>query len=305
MDNDGDRVSRRVAWCGLGDLGARVCDALLQSAHQVAVYDPRQAAMAPRVALGARAASSAADAARDADVLAVIVRDDDQVREAVMGTDGLLAGASPDAVLVLHSTVAPATVREVGEACAAAGIRVIDAGLSTGGGRPMTELYAMCGGDPEHIAAARPVMQTYCTDIVRFGPLGAGMAAKLVRNAMRYAMFGVLYEGMAFAEAAGLDLGAMAHLYRATFGTCSDDEAVISRSTMVPGALDDPTLDRSYVERMSSSITLGWKDLDDAFHLAAEVGFDVPVARAARPFYGPALGLALYEEVVDHGGHTV
>ena len=58
-------------------------------------------------------------------------------------------------------------------------------------------------------------------------------------------------------------LAAMAQLYRGTFGMTSDDEVLISRPTMRPTALDDPTADPAFVAGMSAAVTLGWKDLDD------------------------------------------
>jgi 3-hydroxyisobutyrate dehydrogenase-like beta-hydroxyacid dehydrogenase len=162
----------------------------------------------------------------------------------------------------------------------------------------------MCGGAPALIDAVRPVLDVYCSDVVRFGEIGAGMQAKLIRNALRYALWGALYEGLALAEAAGLDLGAMAQLYRGTMGMTFDDEILISRPTMRPIAPDDPAADPQFVAQMSAAVSLGWKDLDDAFLVADAYGLELPVARAARPLYGPALGLALYEsDHDDHGGH--
>jgi 3-hydroxyisobutyrate dehydrogenase-like beta-hydroxyacid dehydrogenase len=292
---------RRVSFCGLGDLGGPIC-AALAPVHTVMAFDPRTEALAPSVALGAIAASSPADAARDAEVHVVIVRDDEQALACVMGDDGILTTSPAGSVLVSHSTIAPETVRTLASASADAGVRFVDAGLSRGAGRQIGQLYAMCGGDAATIDAIRPVLDVYCSDVVRFGEIGSGMRAKLIRNALRYALWGALYEGMVLAEAAELDLAAMAQLYRGTLGMTFDDEMVISRTTMRPIALDDPTANPEFVARMTAAVTLGWKDLDDAFLLADEFGLDLPTARAARPLYGPALGLALYESDPEHSG---
>ena len=107
--------AQRVGFCGLGQLGGAVCDALLASEHEVTVFDPRAESVAPRVAAGARAAEDPAGAARDADVVIVFVRDDAQAVDAVTGPRGVLAGAPAGCVVVLHSTVGPATVREAVE----------------------------------------------------------------------------------------------------------------------------------------------------------------------------------------------
>lgn len=287
---------RRVAFYGLGQLGLPICRALGASPHRVRAYDPRAAAIDGLDGSGVVAATSVADAADGADVAIVIVRDDAQVRDVLLGHGGALAALREGAIVALHSTVAPATVREVHAACLARGVRFADVGISTGSARPMGSYYAMCGGDLSTIDELRPVVAVYCSDVVRFGAVGAGMAAKLVRNAMRYTAWAVMYEGFVLAEAAGLDLGAMAHLYRGTFGTSPDDEMVLQRATM---AALDPATDPSaaeYVARMIPTVTLAWKDLDDAYHLADELGVDVAMARAARARFGPAIGLALRDE---------
>jgi 3-hydroxyisobutyrate dehydrogenase len=295
-------VARQVSFCGLGNLGAPICAGLVASVHTVRAFDTRPEALAPLVAQGAIGCASPADAARGADVHVVIVRDDTQALACVTGHDGILTTARAGSVLASHSTVAPETIRTLASASAEAGVCFVDVGVSRGAGRQIGEIYAMCGGDAATIDAIRPVLDVYCSDVVRFGEIGAGMRAKLIRNALRYALWGALYEGMALAEAAGLDLAAMAHLYRGTLGMTSDDEMVISRQTMRPVDLDDPTASPEFVARMSDAVTLGWKDLDDAFLLAAEFGLDLPTARAARPLFGPALGVALYESDPEHPG---
>ncbi len=297
--------ARRVAFCGLGQLGGPVCDVLLGSVHRVTVYDPRPDAVAPRVAAGAHPAASPADAARDADVSIIFVRDDAQALDAVTGPQGILAGAPRGSVVVLHSTVAPATVRTLDLACRGAHVGFVDAGVSRGGERSPGSLYAMCGGDAEVIDAVRPVLGVYCTDIVRFGDTGAGMRAKLVRNAIRYAVWAVQHEGFALAEAAGLDLRAMEHLYRATFGTVADDDVVLRRGTTVPLSPRDTTADPAQLAFLRDIVLLGWKDLDDALHLAHEIGHDVPMIRHTRTALGPAFGLALDDATEDaHTAHV-
>jgi 3-hydroxyisobutyrate dehydrogenase-like beta-hydroxyacid dehydrogenase len=290
-------IPRTVAFCGLGMLGGPVCDALVASPHAVAAYDPRSEALDAPVAAGARRATSPADAATNADVLIVFVRDDAQAVDVVTGPDGMLRTARPGSVVVLHATVAPATVRQLDVACRAAGVGFVDAGISNGGGRGVGHLFVMCGGDPDVIDAVRPVLAAYSGDVVRFGDVGAGMTAKLIRNAVRYGFYAVIHEAMALAEAAGLDLAAMARLHRATFATNSDDDIVLDRPTTVPITPDDPDADAATVAFRTTITTLGWKDLDGAEALAGELGRELPVARAARALLGPAFGIALEREV--------
>lgn len=286
----------RIAFYGLGNIGARIAACLGEAGADVAAHDPRPEAFDAVVHTGVRRAPSAAAAADGADVAIVVVRDDQQVESLLLGPEGVVARLAPRSIVVLHSTVSPGTVRAVLAACDAAGVRLVDVGVSNGGGRSPGTLYAMCGGDATTIDELRPVLDAYCADVVRFGDVGAGMKAKLVRNAMRYALWAVQYEGFALAEAAGLDLAAVAHLYRGTFGTSADDELVLQRTTVAPL---DPTTDEAtaaYVAAMTPMVTLGWKDLDDACELAHECGVELASASLARRRYGPALGLALRDE---------
>ena len=246
----------RVAFLGLGNLGATLCDHAIAGGHDIVVYDPDPTVVAPRTAKGARAAASPEEAARDAEIVCVVVRDDEQAIEAISGEHGVLKTLAADGVVVLHSTVAPATVRELHERCQARGVRFVDVAIGAGAGRETGEMFAMCGGDPETLERIRPVVSCYAKHIVRFGDLGAGMAAKLARNLIQYSMWAVIHEGVELAMAAGIDREAFAHLFRESGVTTSHD--------MI---LDQPTRDPVQLEK---TVRLAWKDLEDAFALAGE-----------------------------------
>jgi 3-hydroxyisobutyrate dehydrogenase-like beta-hydroxyacid dehydrogenase len=279
----------RVGFLGLGQMGGSMCDHVLSAGHTVAVHDPSEPAVAPRAASGARVATSPADAASDAEVVCVVVRDDAESRIAIAdaGT-GVVAGASPGAVVLLHSTVAPATVRELAGVCAAAGLRFVDAGISGGApGAAAGTLYLMCGGDPAAIDAARPVLDCYADHVVRFGDLGAGMAAKLARNLAFYSAWTALHEAQLLAEAAGLDLAAFHHLC-ATTDVPAVIDYVLGRSS---AGLLDPAAEPDRAAAARHTIGLGWKDLAGALALAHELDVDIPVAAVVRRTWGPATGL--------------
>ena len=282
-------MTMRVAFLGLGDLGGLMCDHVIAAGHDVAVFDPSTPAVRPRAALGARVATSPADAASRAEVVCVVVRDDTQALAAITGPDGVLDGIQRDAIVVLHSTVAPETVRRLHRRCVEDGVRFIDVAIGAGAGRETGEMFAMCGGEQTTIDAVRPVLECFAQHIVRFGEVGAGMAAKLARNMIQYGMWCVIDEGMALAEAAGLDLPAFAHLIRNS-GVSTSQEVVLNRTTAKPS---DPIPGSAGAERFERVVTLAWKDLGDAFELAHEVGVQTPIARLTRRGLGPAVGIAL------------
>ena len=280
----------RVAFLGLGQMGGHMCDHVIAGGHDVTVFDPYAPAVEPRAKAGARVAATPAEAARGAEAICVVVRTDQQALDSITGADGVLAGAPANAIVMLHSTVAPDTVRRLHEACAAKGVRFIDAGIS--GGEPGSlagTLYLICGGDQATIDAAKPVLECFASHVVRFGDLGAGMAAKLARNMMQYTMWVAAHEAIALAEAAGIDFDAFAHLIRET-DVKNTAEFVFTRGTT---ALLDADRNPDAAKAARATIGLGFKDLEDAFHLADEVGADVVLARDARPRFGYAMGLPL------------
>jgi 3-hydroxyisobutyrate dehydrogenase-like beta-hydroxyacid dehydrogenase len=256
----------------------------------VTVFDPYPPAVEPRAQAGARVAATPAEAARDAEAICVVVRTDEQALESIAGKDGVLASAPPNSIVMLHSTVAPETVRHLHAACAAKGVRFIDAGIS--GGEPGSlagTLYLICGGDQATIDDAKPVLECFAGHVVRFGDTGAGMAAKLARNMMQYTMWVAAHEAIALAEAAGIDFAAFAHLIRET-DVKSTAEFVFSRGTT---ALIDAAANPEAAAIVKPTIGLGFKDLEDAFHLADEVGAEVVLARDARARFGYAMGLPI------------
>jgi 3-hydroxyisobutyrate dehydrogenase-like beta-hydroxyacid dehydrogenase len=280
----------RVAFLGLGQMGGHMCDHVIAAGHTVTVFDPYAPAVEPRANAGAAVAATPAEAAHHADAVCVVVRTDEQALESIAGADGVLAGAPANAIVMLHSTVAPETVRQLRNACVAKGVRFIDAGIS--GGEPGSKagtLYLICGGDQATIDEAKPVLQCFANHIVRFGDVGAGMAAKLARNMMQYATWVATFEAVALAEAAGIDVDAFAHLIRET-EVKETAEFVLARGT---SALIDVDRTPEAAQAARPTVGLGFKDLKDAFHLADEVGADVSVARAARPRFGRAMGLEL------------
>ena len=276
----------KVAFLGLGEMGGPMASFVVAAGHDVALYDPVPAAVEARLASNARAATSPADAASGAEVIGVVVRDDAQSIAAIDGPEGVLHSAAPGAIVLLHATVAPATIRVLAEACAARGVHLVDAGISGGKhGAEAGTLYVMCGGDAAVIDAARPIIETYARHVVRFGDQGAGMAAKLARNLMHYSVWVATFEGMALAEAAGLDLRAFEHLIRES-GVADLIGIQIAKETTAPLSADADPAQLAWIDKM---VTLGWKDLDDAFELADEVGAEVATAEVARRRYGASM----------------
>ena len=221
-----------------------------------------------------------ADAGSRVDVLCVMVRDDDQVRD--VPAEALTAADPP--VLVVHSTVAPPTPAEL----AATGIRVLlDAPVSGGPmGAADGTLAIMVGGSAEDYGVAEPVLQRMGSLIVHAGPLGAGTRMKLARNLIHFVAFTAVTEAQRLAEASGLDLVALGEVVRHTDAITGGPGAIMYRDATAE--LDPEDFWWGVFDHVRA---LGEKDLSFAIELAATLGVDVPLAQLARENLAKGLGL--------------
>ena len=268
-----------VAVIGLGRMGGPMADRLLDAGHELAVYDIDSSATATRAALGARIARSPADAALGAEVVCVVVFDGAQALAVLDGPDGALSSLEPGTIVGIHTTVSLETIRSLSDLGDAKGITVIDAGVSGGeGGAAAGTLLTMVGGPIEAFEAARPVLEAFSKEVVHAGPLGAGMALKLARNATGYVMMAAVHEAMTLARRSGIELDLLRHVITET-GVL--DQALSPFSLGGPEPLGDG--DSADLRRILEHLDrLGEKDLDETIALAAALDAPVDVVAATR-----------------------
>ena len=263
-----------VAVIGLGQMGGPMADCLLAAGHTASVFDISGEAMALRVAKGARAATSAADAATGASFVSIVVFDDAQLLEVTLGDDGILRSLTADAVVAIHTTASLATIVRIAEAASESGVSVIDAGVSGGAdGATNGTLLTMVGGTDDAVAKAGPVLMAFSKEVVHAGPIGAGMALKLARNAVGYTMMTAVHEAMVLARAANVDLALLNHVIGET-GVFAQALAPFVLGGPAPLGPDDPESLRTMLEHLRD---LGEKDLQQALALAADLEVDIPV----------------------------
>ena len=125
-------MALRAGYIGLGNIGKPMASCWVKAGFETAVYDVVEAPVAELVELGARAAPSPRAVGEAADVIGICVRDDDDVRGVLLGDDGVFSGAAEGTVVLIHSTIQPATAVEMSAEGAEHGVSVIDAAITGG-----------------------------------------------------------------------------------------------------------------------------------------------------------------------------
>ena len=268
-----------VAMIGLGRMGGPMAINAINARLDVAVFDVSPDATSAFSNLNARVALSPADAARDADVVCIVVFNDEQTKEVVTDNDGVLQSLQPGSVIAIHSTIAPETLRSLASAASSNGVHVIDAGISGGeAGAAAGTLLTMVGGSAESVAYAMPALEAFSKEVIHAGELGAGLALKLARNATGYIWMTAIHEAMQIAEASGIGLDVLRHTIAET-GVFEQALSPFLLGGPSPLSASDPD---SMRELLAHLCALAEKDLDQALALADELAEDVPLTQATR-----------------------
>ncbi len=206
-------VSKRVAFLGLGVMGAPMAAHLSNAGHRVAVFN-RTAAKAQdwlRANPGSQGDNSLGltprEAVARADVVFACVGNDDDLRAVTLGADGAFAGMTPGAIMVDHTTASAAVARELHAAGAALGLAFLDAPVSGGqAGAQNGQLTVMVGGDAQAFERSKDVAKAFSKAYTLMGASGAGQLTKMVNQICIAGLVQGLSEALAFGAKAGLDV---------------------------------------------------------------------------------------------------
>ncbi|SNR89385.1 3-hydroxyisobutyrate dehydrogenase [Haloechinothrix alba] len=276
-----------VGFIGLGQIGTEMARRLLDWPAGLVVHDARPEAMTPLTDAGAEAASSPRDLAERAGIISVMVRDDAQVDEVLAGPSGILASASPGAVVAIHSTITDATAERLAGLAQPYGVSIVDAPVSGGAvGAQHGTLAVLAGGGAEAIERCRAPFGHWANHVMHAGPPGAGTRAKVARNLLHFVAFSAAAEAQRLAEAAGIDLTELGAVVRHSDAVTGGPGAIMLRPTTAPMAADD-----GLRPILGHARDLGTKDLGLAIELGDRLGVELPLARHALDNLESDLGL--------------
>ena len=270
----------RVAFIGLGVMGYPMAGWLSQKGYPVTVYN-RTKAVAERWVdtYQGEHAQTPKIAAEKAEVVFVCVGNDDDVKEVVLGEQGVLAGLDADSILVDHTTTSAKLAKELAQDAKQCGCYFLDAPVSGGQqGAENGQLTVMCGGDEPAFKKVEPIIQSYAKAVTLMGQAGHGQLCKMVNQICIAGLVQGLSEGLNFAERAGLDADQVVE--------------VISQ-----GAAQSWQMENRYKTMLAGEYNHGFavewmrKDLGFALDEAKRNGSDLPVTQLVDQFYGDVQAL--------------
>ena len=197
----------KLAFIGLGTMGAPMARRLVRNGYQVAVYDISETARSKFAGLrDCRVAKSPADAAKSADAVITILPESSDVNAALLGSDGAVKALLPGALVIDMSTGSVEALHSLATSLKEKGIKLIDAPVGRSPKEAETgELLVMVGGEDNNISKIRPVLRCFGDEITHAGPLGSGLKLKLVNNYMSMIGMVMTAEALNLADILGLD----------------------------------------------------------------------------------------------------
>jgi 3-hydroxyisobutyrate dehydrogenase-like beta-hydroxyacid dehydrogenase len=275
--------SRRLGFIGLGNIGGGVCANLLADGHSVTALDTDPEKLKVQVAAGAKAAESAADVARAADIT-LLSLPTPEIMAAV--TESWLTGAGPGKILIDLTTNSPSLVREMGRRVEATGARFVEAPLTGGAiGARNRQLFFIMGGEPDVVAEVTPLLETIGRGTCHLGGFGSGNVGKLFNSLMAFTTQVVGLEGLALAQSNGVDLRDMITMIRTSGGSTSYFQGRVEEIAERGRPPD-------------FSMELAAKDAGLMVALGRESGVPLPVASAVHQ-------MLVFAKAQGLGGHDI
>ena len=273
----------KVAFIGLGVMGYPMAGHLQKAGHEVCVFNRSQEkAEKWQAEYSGTTAKTPALAAKNCDIVFCCVGNDDDLRQVVLGENGILAGMPKGSILVDHTTASAEVAVELANIATSQEQYFLDAPVSGGqAGAENGVLTVMVGGDETVFNKAEPVMAAFARFSQLMGPVGSGQLAKMVNQICFVNTVQGLAEGLNFAQKAGLNV----------------DKLLATIGKGAAGSWQMDNRGKTMCDReFDFGFAVDWvrKDLAIAFEEAEKLGADLTVTKQIDGYY---------KEIQESGGN--
>ncbi|ADK15863.1 2-hydroxy-3-oxopropionate reductase [Clostridium ljungdahlii] len=250
----------KVGFIGLGIMGKPMSKNLIKAGYDLVVYNRSKASEEELEKAGAERGASPKDVAAKSDVIITMLPNSPQVKEVVLGENGVIEGIKKGSVFIDMSSIAPLVSREIAKKLEEKGIDMLDAPVS--GGEPKAidgSLSMMVGGKKEVFEKYKDLLLKMGTSAVLCGDVGAGNVTKLANQVIVALNIAAMSEAFVLGTKAGVSPEL---IYNAIRGGLAGSTVLDAKAPMV--------LDRNF--KPGFKIDLHIKDLKNAVETAAGVG---------------------------------
>ena len=259
----------KVGFIGLGIMGKPMAKNLVKAGYELVVADKfAKAAVEELVAMGATAAETNADVARQVDILITMVPNSPHVKEALFGENGAAAALKKGAIVLDCSSINPVASREINAELEKMGIEMMDAPVS--GGEPKAidgTLAFMVGGKPEIFEKVKPLLEKMGSSVVHCGGIGAGNVTKLCNQIVVAVNIAAVAEAMTLGQQCGVE---PEKIFEAIKGGLAGSTVMNAKAPMM--------MDQNF--KPGFRINLHIKDLNNVVDAAAKYDSPIPLTQS-------------------------
>lgn len=255
----------KIGFIGLGIMGKPMAENLIKAGHKLVVCDRNETAAEELKKSGAETAVNGAAIGEQCHVIITMLPDSPQVRQVVLGKDGIIETAAPDTTLIDMSSIDPMESKAIGARLKEKGIDMLDAPVS--GGEPKAidaTLSVMVGGREETYNRFKGLLLSVASSAVYVGELGSGNVAKLANQIVVASNIAAVSEALTFAKKAGTD---PRKVYEAIRGGLAGSTVMDAKAPMI--------LEGDF--KPGFKVELHIKDLNNVLNAAHAVSSPVPV----------------------------
>jgi 2-hydroxy-3-oxopropionate reductase len=250
----------KIGFIGVGIMGKPMAKNLMKASYNLVVYDINKEPVKELVSLGAEEGLSPKDVAERTEVIITMLPDSPQVKEVILGENGVLEGIKKGSIIIDMSSIAPAVSREIAKKAEEKGVDFLDAPVS--GGEPKAidgTLSIMVGGKKEVLDKCYEILSKMGTTITHCGEVGSGNITKLANQIIVALNIAAMSEALVLGTKAGVDPET---IYKAIRGGLAGSVVLDAKAPKV--------LARDFTPGFK--IDLHIKDLQNAIMTAHEVG---------------------------------
>ena len=269
-----------IAFIGLGNMGSCMCANLAAAGHQIRAFDLNPQSVADAVTAGATAAEDIATCVSDAEFIITMLPAGAHVHSVYFDADGVLAHASPSALLIDCSTIAVDEARSAATQAQAQGFSTLDAPVSGGvAAAKAGTLTFMVGGATSDFDRAKALLSDMGQNIFHAGPSGNGQAAKTANNMLLGISMIATSEAFNLAAKLGLDAQTFFDISSKASGQCWS----MTSYCPAPGPVPASPANNDYEPGFAVAMML--KDLRLARDAAASAGAQINFGQQAEQIY--------------------